>query len=164
MIAVLRTFKPLLLFAGFCFFINYLSGCKPEQCEEVVPELGFVNFKSKMDTGVMTLSFKDCDGDLGLSRNDTLPPYAYNLFLEYFEFKNGNWNKIGPLNPPYYYRIPELNSNSNSDIREGEIDIVLNPYYLPGYSDTLRYEIYLVDKALNKSNLITTPTIFSPQN
>lgn len=150
------------LFVIILLFTVGLFSCKPETCEEVVPQIEFVSFETLGDTGKLTIRFKDCDGDIGLSRSDTLPPYEYNLFLDYFEFKNGEWNQVGPLNPPYYYRIPEMETNSSSPIQEGEIDVNLIPYYLLGFSDTIRYEVYLLDSALNKSNVITTPTILAP--
>ncbi len=144
------------------FTIALFCSCKPETCDEVVPQIEFVDVTVFGDTAKVTFSFKDCDGDFGLSRNDTLPPYEYNVFLEYYEYTGDSFRKIGPLNPPFYYRIPKLEASSNSEVLEGEIDIDVIPYYLPGFNDTLRYEIYIQDSLLNKSNVITTPSLVAP--
>lgn len=141
--------------------INLMS-CTIEQCEEDVPVIEIVDLITTGDTAQLTISFKDCDGDLGLHPWDTAAPYEYNLFLEYFEYKKGEWNKVGPLLTPYYYRIPKLENSSNSTVVEGEMDIHLIPYYLPGFSDTLKYELFIVDSALNKSNVLETPILIAP--
>lgn len=147
------------------FFIVVFCGlvsCKPETCEEAIPKIDFVDIRVFGDTAKLTFSFIDCDGDFGLSQADTVEPYAYNVFVEYFAFTDTGFRKIEPLNPPFYYRVPVLEASSNSDVLEGEIDINIIPYYLPGFSDTMRYEVYILDKALNKSNVITTPSLIAP--
>ena len=133
-----------------------MESCKVDECEEIIPTAEYVDLVTHGDTATITLSFKDCDGDLGLLPSDTTAPYEFNLFLEYYQLKNGVWEVVGPLPTPYYYRIPVLETSGNSIITEGEIDISLIPYYLPGYSDTIKYQIYIVDKALNQSNTIET--------
>ena len=147
----------------FIFSTLFFGTCKPETCEEIVPQIEFVSLQVFGDTAKLTFSFKDCDGDFGLRRSDTLPPYEYNVFIEYFDFNNGEFKKVGPLNPPFYYRIPFLESSSNSDILEGEIDIDIIPYYLPGFGDTMRYEVYIQDSLLHQSNVLTTPSLIAPQ-
>jgi len=154
--------KNLFLLFSTVLLVNFMS-CKPETCEEIVPHIEFVSLNVYSDTAKLTFSFKDCDGDFGLKRSDTLPPYEYNVFIEYFNFKNGEFEKVGPLNPPFYYRVPFLESSSNSEILEGEIDIDIIPYYLPGFGDTMRYEVYIKDSLLNMSNVITTPSLVAPQ-
>ena len=64
----------------------------------------------------------------------------------------------------FNYRIPIINTSSKKKTIQGEIKIAIKPFYYDPFSkyDTIKYEIYIVDKALNKSNVISTPEIITP--
>lgn len=122
------------------------------------------------NTGKMIIHFQDCNGDVGLEDSDTLPPfntesdYYYNLKLDYFEFQEGKWVRIADLEPPFYYRIPNLTPKGKTKKLEGDIEVSLEPtYYLPfSKFDTLMFSIQLFDRELNGSNIIETPQIIRP--
>ncbi len=40
--------------------------------------------------GVLTITFKDGDGDIGLRQNEIDPPYDYNFFISLYEIKDGD--------------------------------------------------------------------------
>jgi hypothetical protein len=114
--------------------------------------------------GVIRFSFTDGDGDLGLNQNDTFnefapgQPYYYNLFVRYFDKRNGQYVEWIPPAPLFNARFVRLSSEGGSGALQGEID-----YGFAGRSgapyDTIRYEIYIVDRALQHSDTIVTPDI-----
>lgn len=116
------------------------------------------------DKGILKISFTDGDGDLGLSQEDTLPPFNqgsefyYNFFISYFEKQNGQWVKI-ETNPPIHARIPPIVPDvaDKALIGDIEIELEINNYFSP--YDTICFETYIVDRALNKSNVMRTTDI-----
>jgi hypothetical protein len=143
-------------------FIFCLS-CKKQNCETTLPAITYKAFIQYPDSGKLVIAFTDCDGDVGLRLQDTAAPYDYNLFLTYQEYKNGKWN-TPVLNPPFYYRIPELTLPGPKKNLEGEIEVTISkPAYFPdGQADTIRFDVVLKDRALNESNKITTPAFVKP--
>ena len=77
--------------------------------------------------------------------------------------KNAEWKKYTPPAgfPGFYYRVPRLENRSVSSTLEGEIHIDMNGYHLAFFGDTLRYEIYALDRAKNITNIVVTPTIIA---
>lgn len=116
------------------------------------------------DKGILVLSFTDGDGDLGLAESDTFPPYDpgsmyyYNFFISYFEKQNGEFIEID-LPFPNNSRIPKLNSSRNERPLKGEIEIELYINNFASPYDTIRFSAFIVDRALNHSDTITTPQI-----
>ncbi len=154
----------------FSMFL-YLSACKDKPCASTIPEISFEDFIIYEDnTAQLFLNLYDCDGDIGLNENDTLAPfdlsstYHYNLKLTYLEKQNGSWIRFDSLEPPFYYRIPRLNKTDNPNTTEGSIHVTLEPfYYVPiGSFDTIKYEIIVIDRALQSSTVIETPEIYKP--
>lgn len=153
----------------FSLLLLLLVACQPEEKFPVEPVISFVSFEKVDDgsivdnKGKLTIHFQDGDGDLGLGESDTLPPYNrdsiyhYNFFIDYYEKQNGDYVLV-ELPMSNNARIPRLSSNVPESI-EGDISIdlyinnILSPY------DTIRFSCYIVDRALNHSNTITTPDI-----
>lgn len=148
----------LLLFIGF---ILIFTSCVKDKQYPVEPRIEFKSFlKTNNDsTGIITLEFTDGDGDIGLSESDTLPPYDstyfYNFFLYIFEYKNGKYDSV-ETDIPYHGRIPRLKNVEEGESIEGEIemkvDVFTMDYFIP--SDTIRFDIYIVDRALHHSNTV----------
>ena len=146
--------------AGFSSLI--LFGCRPNQCNEDIPVIEFSEFQKLDDNSAkLILTFKDCDGDIGLNQADSVDPYKYNLFMEYFEKQNGVWVADTPL-VPYYYRIPVL-YDGTGDAVEGDIEVTMQYYYNPFSNyDTIKFQVHLMDRALNESNVVETGEIVKP--
>ncbi|MCL2245564.1 MAG: hypothetical protein FWC10_00385 [Lentimicrobiaceae bacterium] len=140
--------------------------CKrPVQYSEI-PEIKFISFEQLSQTaGLLTLYFQDGDGDLGLDRNDTYPPfdnssiYFYNFFCDYYEKQNGVFIKIDstetnigltPFN--LHARFPRLSSLPEESIN-GDIFLKLTPYRIKTPFDTIQLKFYIVDRKLNHSNV-----------
>lgn len=146
-----------------------MSCKKPDTNNNPIPEIEFLDFKAKGDTGVFTVSFKDGDGDIGLKPSDTIGEFHYskpfynNMFFEYYE-KNDflGWQKGKNSQGEDIVierRLPYLEPNGSDKSLEGEIQITLEPrYFNPASknSDTVKFVIYLYDRQLNKSNEVET--------
>lgn len=150
------------LFAVMCILF---ASCKKEEKYPVIPHIEFLSLEdirsesSGMDVR-LTFKFQDGDGDIGLDEDDTDSPfdtasvYYYNCFISYFEKQNGEFVKV-ELPSTLNMRIPRLSDYDEESI-EGEIYLDMyanNPF---STFDTIRYELYIVDRALNRSNTITT--------
>lgn len=145
------------------------SSCRKTEDYPDTPEIEYKSFETYKDSAVFTFSFTDGDGDIGLRKSDTTgkfsvgQKYYYNLFLEYYEMKNGQFEKID-LIVPFYYRIPFVDNEGRDKTLQGDISVTLTPFYYDFTSpyDTLKYEAYLVDRDLNESNIIETPELIKP--
>lgn len=156
--------------------------CK--RIEEYPPEptITYLDFEkifnttdSIFDRGILKFEFTDGDGDLGLAKNDTFPPfnpgskYYYNLIIDYFEVRNGVETSV----PLTFYnteteqfdtiylsaRIPLLTPKGSNKTLSGEIYDTMFIYNYYSDFDTLFLKFKIVDRALHESNIETTPYI-----
>lgn len=148
--------------------VPILAGClkKEEYPSEPVIELeGFSTFKNaqgKDSAAVISLSYTDNEGDIGLSQADTVAPftgqYYYNCYLEYYELQNGVWVKPA-LVVPFYYRIPPLLDGGSQPVK-GTVEIRLSaPFFSPSAYDTIKFSAQLADRALHLSNVVETAPV-----
>jgi len=149
-----------------------LSSCQQEETYPIIPEIKFEDFTllynqntGIIERGVLKISFKDGDGDIGLRQNETDPPFDFNLFITYYEIQNNDTVEVFLVDPVsgdtanFHARLPILTPEGNNKSIKGEIEdtlFVYNPY---SNFDTIMYKVYLVDRALHKSNEILTPLI-----
>ena len=150
--------------------VSFLSGCIKEENYPIVPEIQLENYISVFDTGqyavagILNITFTDGDGDIGLAPNQTYPPYDtagpyfYNLVITYFEKQQGEFKQID-LNPPFSARIPVLNAQFPGKAIKGLISDTLDLSLKPHVNDTIKFEAFIYDRALHKSNTVTTPEI-----
>ena len=143
-----------------------------------VPTLTYIGIDQLKDifgkdsSGVLRLQFTDGDGDMGLSPSDTFPPFNYgskfyfNFFINYFEKQNGEWVKIvlPPIEPggdtlTNNSRIPDLTPVGQNKVLQGDLifELFTNNPFSP--YDTIKYEVTIVDRALNRSNMVSTQEI-----
>jgi len=146
-----------------------LTGCIKKESFSDIPAIDFQNFFNVFDTGqfakrgILTISYQDGNGDIGLSDGDTLSPYQkngsyyYNLVIIYYEKQKGIFKQTNPFFP-LSARIPLLTPDDPNQPIKGTITdtLTLNPH--PVY-DTIKFGVFIYDRALNKSNIVTTPEI-----
>lgn len=146
-----------------------MSSCLKKEEFPVTPQIAFESFTLEFDTGAyarrgyLTISFRDGDGDIGLGPFQTQPPfdtgsiYYYNYIIEYYEKREGQFVKVD-LNPTFNARIPILTPDDNIKAIKGIIvdTLPLNPK--PAH-DTIRLKFFIYDRALNQSNIDSTPPI-----
>ena len=157
-----------ILVAAFVGLI-FISSCVKQEEFSDIPEISIRPFVLLFDTGqfavkgILSFNFQDGDGDIGLSPGDTFPPfnrggdYYYNLVIRYFEKQDSVYVEI-VLDPPFSARIPVLNPDYPGKAIKGYIadTLIMDPS--PTF-DTVRFEFFIFDRALNKSNVLTTPDI-----
>lgn len=158
------------------------SACR--KLDEYPPEpwIQFSSFEAFLNTtdsifdrGVLKFEYQDGDGDIGLAKGDTLPPYNYgsqyyyNLIIDYFEVRNGIETQV----PLTYYnpntqkfdtvslsaRIPLLIPKNVKKSISGDIYDTLFMYNYNSEFDTLFFEFYIIDRAFHESNRERTPYI-----
>lgn len=157
------------------FFIIFsiliiVTSCIKKEEYPLVPSIEFKNFiklqtLQGVDTlGVLTISYKDGDGNIGLTQSDSLPPYDYNFFISYYEKRQGVFQEIEFEGVTFNGRLPYILNQGEEDAVKGEIydTLFINNKYDPSaYNDfdTIYFEAYILDRDLNKSNVIKTPEI-----
>jgi hypothetical protein len=164
-------------FKIFCLLLISLalsfSACEKKEKYPAIPAIEYIDFTQKPDSAYLRFSFTDGDGDIGLSQGDTLAPYDkngdfyYNLYINYFEKRDGVFEEIdtvctvqGCVPLDFNYRIPDITQPGKNKALNGEIKIKLSaPYKLASPNDTIKYEFYIVDRALHKSNVVSTEDI-----
>jgi hypothetical protein len=130
---------------------------------DVASEIPFLQYKSmdlykgkdKLGNDVfnvhITASFEDGDGDVGYPETDT----TQSLFLNVFKIKGGvhvdSTVEIG-------YRIPYIEPVKSVRIVKGEVELT-HELKTTEYSenDSVVFEMYMFDRSMNQSNVITTP-------
>ncbi len=148
----------------------FMTSCIKQESYPIVPEIGYEWMQLGFDStspyakiGILAISFQDGDGDIGLSERDTLSPYQvggpyyYNYVIRYFEKRDTGFTEV-ILDPPLSTRIPLLNPNYPDKPIKGTIIDTISLDPAPKY-DTVRLELFIYDRALHKSNVITTPDI-----
>lgn len=171
----IQLFLVMLIIAG-------LGSCKKVEKFPPVPRIEYQSFTSIYnpdleiyDRGVLQFYFEDGDGDIGLNSGDTFPPfnaaseYHYNLIITYFEMQNGELVEVpitwyNPQTEQYdtlslSARIPNLTPQGINKAISGEIQDTLFIYNFNSNYDTIKFDAYIIDRALNESNIISTPLI-----
>ncbi len=127
------------------------------------------------ERGVLSVSYTDGDGDMGLEQSDTLFPYQpggdyyFNLLIRYFEMDHGQFKEI-PLvswnNTTQQYdtlsfnaRMPLFLPKEKQQAIKGIISDTLFLFNPLALSDTIQFKVKIIDRALHTSNEVTTPPI-----
>jgi hypothetical protein len=165
------------IFKGIIPVILILSmlGCTKEVEFSYIPEIQFKSqTKLKSIQGrdsalKLTISYTDGDGDLGLNQEDTtghFSPdsiYYYNLYAYYYELIDGKWSQVTAYDFStdtirFKYRLPYMTPDSDNKAIKGEIEYTI-AYLNPRKSNTIKFRIYIYDRALHKSNEVESPPI-----
>ncbi len=154
-------------FIGLISVLLFFS-CLKKENYPLVPVLKYEDFIKipELDgidkRGVLKMSFTDGDGNIGLGDDDVKSPYDYNLFISFYEIRNGVVTAMkldGDSGVNFNARIPIITPKGNNKSISGVIeDTVYINNFLSSY-DTVFFEAYIVDRDLNKSNVIRTPYI-----
>jgi hypothetical protein len=147
-----------------------LSQCRIDKCEEEAPSIEFYKYAYfaadpgdpfAADSLVLYTQFVDCQGDVGLNGStDT----TKNLRTYLYEFIDGEWKRFEHANPRdtvlFFSQVPKSNKLVEDQKAEGIIEQSLGS--IRQNSDTIRFEVQLIDRAGNRSNKITTPEFVFP--
>lgn len=151
------------------------ASCK--KIEQLPPE-PYIEFRSFeiLDTtdilgnsakaGRLKFYFEDGDGNIGLREpSESLLADSTNLFFTLYKKTNGEMVQAATNDPlkPSPYRIPYLERLGQNKILKGTISVTFL-YMMYNPKDTIRYDFYLKDRALNESNLESTADIIISEN
>jgi hypothetical protein len=172
-----RNFHALRLTCLFIVMTGFflLSSCMKKEVYPDIPVIAFQDFtlmygsRIYPDSGLLTISFKDGDGDIGLRTDQKAPPfdtgsiYYYNYIIDYYEKQNGTFVKRifdTASNSAFNSRIPYLTPNDPNKAIKGIIENTLDFHLMPApVYDTIKLKFYIYDRALHKSNVDSTPPI-----
>lgn len=158
--------KMMLLFISTAIF----SSCRDENTFPAEPQITFKDMVKKTtaqgidESADLVISFTDGDGDIGLSSRDTAPPYDpssiyyYNFYIKYFVKQNGVFNELQLLIPSHQ-RIPFIENDNRNKALNGDIIMNISFFGFTFNNDTVRFEAFIYDRALHKSNTVTTSEI-----
>ena len=178
------------LFYFSVVLVFFLLSCKKASTPAPAPPIiTFANFTtSDAYTGMLTFNFTDADGDIGLNQGDTTGAYAtgtvgyYDFYMRYYYLDSGKYVPYYSVpttggGDPYIdsailrYRIPFVTDNIKGKTLDGQIIINLNQYkpfpdgnpnHTSNFLNNFRYEFWIYDRALHKSNVVTTPGFSTP--
>ena len=169
----LRVIPTLVIILFLLLILSY--GCRKYDHYPIVPHIELNSFQKFADTlgvdqiGVIGLSFTDGDGDIGLTEAQNTGVYQFDLFIKYFEKQKGVFKEVilttpNPLTGKpdtlwFNGRIPYITPVGKVKAISGQITdtLFINNFVSP--YDTIKYQIYIQDRALNKSNVVETPEI-----
>jgi hypothetical protein len=151
------------------------TACQPSDTYPIEPVITYNQMIVQGDSLRLDVNFTDGDGDIGLTTADTTgvhgfgQTYYYNLFAEYWEWNHHTqqWQKGQNLNGDdieFNFRIPYITPGGRNKTLKGVIKATIEPIYynpLSVYSDTIRYRVMLVDRALHESEWIYTAEIWN---
>ena len=165
-------------FYAFAAFGLLFSSClKDSRNIPTTPAIEFSDFvKLPGDSADFIITFKDGDGNIGLGPQDTSGQYSiksnggeyyYNLhMIYYFKDVDGKFKRFFNVNTNdsqrITARIPDITPTGQNKILDGTIKFRIDPpYWFPTHT-TIKFDAYIYDRDLNKSNVITTPEITTP--
>jgi hypothetical protein len=147
----------------------FLNACKKVEQLSAVPHIEYTSF-TIFDTtdilgnnskgGRLKFHFEDGDGDLGLNAPTGGQTDSTNLFFTLFRKEAGVMLQAPDNDPlkPSAYRIPYMERLGQNKILKGTISVTfLYLFYSP--ADTIRYDFFIKDRALNESNIASTSEI-----
>jgi hypothetical protein len=143
--------KKYLYVVSFFVLLIVLSGCKKEEVISHVPSIKFVSISPNPairynDVIKLVIEYTDGDGDLGENKPD-----VKNAFI------TDNRNNVVTT-----FRINQLAPSEANIIIKGTLTFNLSPQGFVddnSISESTSYKIYVVDRAGNKSNEVTSSTL-----
>lgn len=177
-------------YIGLLFLALAVCCCQKPVEYPVEPKIAYEGFTYLMNPdstfsgeGIISFSYTDGDGDLGLDDGDTLPPFGfhdahyYNMVVDYLKCENGVFVKTPLLSPhvptspddtlvlydtvTFNARFKRLRDSEEPKAISGTMDYrltVQNPF---SPNDTVKFEIRILDRALHESNVIQTDAIYT---
>ena len=174
---------------GLLFLVLAMLACQKPVEYPIEPKIAYEGFtylynpdSTFSGEGIITFSYTDGDGDLGLDEGDTLSPFGphdahyYNMEVDYLKSVNGVFVKTPLLSHhvptsefdtvvwdtiTFNARFHRLRDNDEPKAISGTMDyrlIVQNPF---SPNDTVKFEIRILDRALHESNTIQTEAIYT---
>ena len=178
-----KAMKKLLLI-GLLFMTLAICSCQEQVEYPIEPRIEYQGFTYLINPdstfsgeGVVSFSYTDGDGDLGLDEGDTLPPFGfhdahyYNMVVDYMKSVNGEFVKTPLLSwnsqtqsydtVTFSARFRRLRDSEEPKAISGTMDYKLTVQNPLSPNDTIKFEIHILDRALHESNVIQTEAIYT---
>lgn len=146
-----------------------LGSCRKIEHLSPVPYIEFTSF-AIFDTidilgntakgGRLKFHFEDGDGNVGLKPPSFFQTDTTDLFFTLFRKTEGNMVPASDDDPikPSSYRIPYMERLGQNKILKGTISVTFL-YQFFSVGDTIKYDFFIKDRALNESNIESTSEI-----
>lgn len=149
-----------------------LQSCYKEPEFDAVPEISFQSIRREIrvdqftgankDSVIISLGFRDGDGDLGLNESEKALAEArlnYNYVVRVFRRRNGQFTEFTPF-LPYSGYFPRLRNDNRIGPIEGVLDYSIDfPHPFTPRNDSLKFEIQIQDRTGNFSNIVETEVV-----
>lgn len=142
--------KTIRLFSAALALSALMFACNTENEISEVPEISFISVAPNVvteyqDSLVFTISYRDGNGDLGENNTDN-----DNLFVQ------DSRNQV-----TYGFRLQQLAPDDVNIAIQGNLNVTLPNTAIinGGQSESIVYTIWLVDRAGNESNRVTSSTV-----
>lgn len=139
-----------------------ISSCKKQTCDEPAPQLSFDTMYYKVTTEADSLyivtQFSDCQGDIANEDNSYLDIHTY-----LYEQIGGQWVKFlstDSNDKAFFSKIPYTTKVNEGVELIGKVEQRIGA--ARQNSDTVRFEVSILDRAGHESNVVTTPTFVYP--
>jgi hypothetical protein len=207
----------------YTLFIPFIFACvSPPDNFPTIPEIAFEDMRfvntAGSDSLIVSVAFKDAEGDLGLNPTDIDPPFQpvdyirdaagnlitygnrppeapsfnpldwvinpivnntvvrdtvwveqnpdhNNIFIRFFIKRNGVFNEFRWEDPPFFTtfngRFPRVFNSANGQPVEGTLQYSMLSFGWQSIfrNDTIRIDVQIQDRALNKSNVVSSPEV-----
>ena len=108
-----------------------------------------------IDSLIVKIKFEDCQGDIGIRPNES----GFNLHTFQYDFIDGEWSRVVPADSndtlAFFAKVPFSGETKEGNKLEGTIEQRFGS--VRQRSDTIRFEMQLIDRAGNRSNRLVTP-------
>lgn len=152
------------LFVAITIMVVTFSCIKKKQYT-TAPVIEFKDFFPYTDESAdLQILFNDGNGDIGVGENDsTLSLFTTYYYYDTITLKYRAFLKTSPNDTLRSNYIVKSQSDAyKGKPISGEISVRLQQFRHSKKIKKIKYVIYLVDKAGNKSNVITTPELIVP--
>lgn len=161
-----------------------LTACQQKVEYPIEPRIAYEGFAYLFNAdstfsgeGVVSFSYTDGDGDLGLDDTDTIYPFGlddahyYNMIVDYLKLVEGEFVKTPLLSwnvqtqafdtVSFSARFHRLRDSDEPKAISGTMEYTLPIQNPLSPDDTIKFEICILDRALHESNVIHTEPIFT---
>lgn len=157
--------KSFFKFLFLLFLIAGLYACVKKTNYPASPVIEYKDFVPFVgDSAFLEIKFTDGDGDIGVPENDTTKTLFFTYYYKdtitqkYTAYYSALFNDT--LRTGYIVKSPT--DDYNGKPISGEISIDIQQYRHSKKIKYIKYVMYLLDRAGNKSNVLTTPEIKVP--
>ena len=169
---------------GLLFLVLAVISCQKPVEYPIEPKIEYQGFTYLFNAdstfsgqGILSFSYTDGDGDLGLNDADTTYPFGfndthyYNMVIDYLKCVNGEFVKMPLLSwnvqtqsydtISFNARFKRLRDSEEPKAISGTMDYILTVQNPLSPNDTIKFEIHILDRALHESNVILTDPIYT---